>query len=146
MRFQRESVTEIWNETRALLDENHSETGALSDQDFDPDAERYLELDRLGIFRTFTARQADELVGYANFVLSFHLHYKNMKWAAQDAMYLKPACRGTSAVRFIRWTDSELKKDGVDVVYRHVTNHVDYSRTLERLGYGELERKYARAL
>lgn len=144
--FAQESFAQVWDEAEALLFANHAETGMLDHAEFEPDKERYLQIEATGMFRVFTARDQGRLVGYSLFFVSTHLHYRTKKFASPDTLFVHPDYRGLPAVRFIRWADDRLKAEGVHYVYRHVSRKKDYSRTLERLGYEPVEVGYRRIL
>lgn len=138
--FAEEVLADAWFEGEAFFRANHAESGVLDPGDFAPDRKRYLEIEKAGTLRLFTMRaEGKKLVGYGLFFVVPHLHYSKVLWAMQDVLYVDPAYRGRSAVRFIRWTDSRLRDEGVGVVYRHVSVRRDYSRTLERMGYVRVE-------
>lgn len=147
MTFQRERIWDAWQELLPLLAKNHAETGALQSGEFQPDGERFMAMDQAEVARLYTARNQDgELVGYAVFFVIKHMHYGSTQWALQDVLYFLPEYRGISSVRFLKWTDQELRSLGVDVICRHVSEKRDYSRTLKRLGYQPVETAYMRRL
>lgn len=119
---------------------NHYETGALVNEQFNPSREKYTLLEKSGCAVVFTARIKGVLVGYSVFIVSEHIHYPGRFFALQDLLYIKPAYRGIGSVRFINWTDGQLKELKIDVICRVVSKRgVDFTRTLERLGYQPLE-------
>lgn len=143
----REAIADIWDETLPLAIANHAETGALPASDFKPRREAFEALEKLGILRAFTARDAAVIVGYAVFTVSMtHLHYPGTSWAMQDALYVAPTFRGPMPLRFLKWQDGELHREGVQLVYRHNTLHRDYARLLLHLGYRAEEVRYFRDL
>lgn len=143
----RETVAQAWDDALPLIKANHAESGALPAADFDPHRESYEALEKIGILRVFSAREAVVLVGYAVFIVSpTHMHYPKTCWAMQDVLYVDPSRRGVMPVRFLKWQDGELRSDGVDLIYRHNTLHRDYSRLLLHLGYQAEEMRYFRDL
>lgn len=126
--------------------ENNAETGFLGEEEFSPDEKKYLALEDQGLVRLFTIRKERELLGYALFFVTPHLHYPSTTFALQDALFVSKGLRGISAFRFIQFTDLELKSEGVQVVYRHVSGKRDYGRVLKHLGYSPIETGYARRL
>lgn len=144
MEFLQEDVRQVWPEAHELLIANHSETGMFQGYDFNPSCEKYGLLEDQGVARLFTARSKSILVGYEIFFIFPHLHYPDKVFALQDVLYVDPSHRGVGAVKFILWTDEELHEQGADVILRHVTTKVDYSRVLSRLGYEELETSFVR--
>lgn len=146
MTFQRERISDVWAEALPMLTANHAETGILTSEDFKPSKSRFEALESVNVLKLFTAREAGKLVGYALFLVVPHLHFSGKLWAQQDAMFILPEYRGFSGAKFIQYTDTELRSEGVDLVLRHVTPKLDYSRTLERMGYGHIESAYLRRL
>jgi hypothetical protein len=143
----REAVSEVWEEALPLVTANHNETGALPNADFAPQKATYEALEKAGILKVFTARDAAVLVGYAVFIVSpHHLHYPSTSWAIQDVLYVDPKSRGAMPYRFMAYQDISLRADKVDLVYRHNTLHKDYSRLLLHLGYRAEEVRYFRDL
>lgn len=102
-------------------------------------------LEDAGILRLFTIR-ATHLVGYSVFAVLPHPNYPRVVCATQDVTYVVPAHRGIRAVKFMQWCDRQLESEGVHIIVRQVDDRVDYSRTLERLGYQPKERSFLRRL
>lgn len=147
MKFARESVRQVWDEAERLLKINHAETGALPQEDFSPNRQKYAELDYLGVLELYTMRDdKGALVGYSVFIISDHPHYRGVTFACQDVLFVVPEHRGINAVEFMAYQDARLKEEDVHYCYRHVTQKVDYSKTLERMGYAQIERKFLRKL
>jgi len=147
--FREEAIIDTWPEALDLLRANHAETGILSKDDFDPDAERYFLMERAGITKLFTMRDAgSKLVGYGSLILAkSHLHYPKKSYAHQDALYVVPEHRGRIAVEFIEFQDERLKEEGVNIVDRNtVSRGPAFARSLTRLGYAEAEVKFIRVL
>lgn len=144
VQFAQEKIADVLPELEPLLMRNFQETGAFDEADFSPDYDRYVVLEESGMAKLFTVRKFDALVGYSIFMVINHLHFKQMYWAMQDVLWIEPDLRGPCAVRFLRWTDEQLKELGVEVIYRHVNRNVDFSRTLIRMGYEDVERSFVR--
>jgi len=146
LKFARELLSDFWDEAISLTRANNEETGAIQGAEFAPDKERYLETERLGFIVSFTLRLAGRLVGYCLMFVSNHLHYPSTVWAVQDTLFVSKSYRGLGAVKFIKWIDSQLKGMSINVVIRQVSSKLDYSRTLERMGYGAIETGFIRRL
>lgn len=144
--FQRERVHEIFEELKPLLIENWRETGSFKHLNLEPDFERYQQIEESGILRTFTARDREnQLVGYAIFIVSKHLHYKSSLQAAQDVIYIHPGHRGYGR-KFIEWIDEFLKNEGVGMVIHETNDANKFASLLERIGYEFIGLVYARRL
>lgn len=145
--FAVESVGDVWGEATALMERNEAETGPMEGEEFAPDKDNYLILEKTDMLRLFTVRKDGRLIGYAMFIVTPHSHYTKMMWAIQDVIYVDEAYRfGRLTMRFIDYQDALLREGGVDVVLRQVSVKVDYSKMLERMGYTEKERGFTRRL
>jgi GNAT superfamily N-acetyltransferase len=93
--FARESVADVMDEIRPLLEQHWKEIAHYPDIPLDPDYGRYRTLETLGLLRIFTARHDGQLVGYAIYAVNFSLHYRNSRQAQQDVLFVLPAYRRT---------------------------------------------------
>ena len=144
MKFAIEKISDTWDEAHDLMLENHKETGSTDSIEFNPDKDKYLAIENVGLMKLFTARDEGKLVGYAIFLISVHLHYSCQLWAMQDVMFMKNTHRGIGSYRFMKWVDEELANLGVNVVLRSVHVRKDYSRILEKIGYQKIETSFMR--
>lgn len=144
--FSRERISKAWDELMPLVSEHFDEVSLLPRDMFNPDRPRYVQLDNLDVMHLHTMRLEGKVLGYATFLLTAHLHCPGTLWAMQDALYVRPGwLRGEKAVQFLVWQDMQLRREKVDIVFRHV-GKCDYSRTLESIGYKPAERGYMRVL
>jgi len=135
IRFNRESVIQIWDELMPLLEEHYVEISGNLDIPLDPDKERYAQLEDQGSFVCFTARgENNELLGYAAYFLAHNLHYKSSFQAVQDVIFISKERRGFGS-SFIDYCDDELQEFGCQLVYHHVKFKHDWSPVLLRKGY-----------
>lgn len=105
-----------------------------------------IQLASLGKARCFTARSNGQLIGYNGFLLVGELNKESII-AEQVALFIKHDFRKFfNAMKFLRWCDEQLIKDGVNFVNQHVTEAVDYSPLLRRLGYNKTETIYRKQL
>lgn len=146
--MQRELLSErLWDEAMPLLVQHWKEIAHYPDIPLDPDRDQYLVLEEAGMIRCFTARDAERrLVGYAVFFVRPALHYASSVQAYQDVLYLDPAARGGTGIRFVRWCDEQLAKSAIQVVYHHVKAAHNFAPLLERLGYELVDLIFARRL
>jgi hypothetical protein len=114
----------------------------------DPDYERYLQFEKLGMLHVVTARaDTGKLVGYHIFVLMTHLHYRQSNTATSDITYLLPEHRkGFNGVKFLRFAFDSLKPLGTQRIYTNCKMHHDFGSILERLGFKEAERIYTKVI
>jgi GNAT superfamily N-acetyltransferase len=146
--YQVEAVTNLIEEIKPLLQSHYEEIARHKDKiKLNPDYDKYIELDRIGLVHVVTARDEGSLVGYfISFVIS-HLHYKDHIMSTNDILYISPSHRkGTTALKLIRFTESTLKSRGVTKILINMKLAHDFSSLLERMGYVEIERVYEKML
>ena len=102
----------------------------------DVDWESYLSLEKTGSLLTITARQNQELIGYAIWFIRKHLHYKQTSWAYNDVIYLKKEHRliGTGG-QLVRICEQVLTEMGVEKIQWHVKSTMNWTKLLENMGY-----------
>lgn len=145
--FLEENVRVILGEGVFLLDEHYAEIAHYKDIALDPDVEKYVRLDEMGILRVFTIRVigSQDLIGYCVFSISTSLHYRRTLVAAQDVLFITKEHRGLGR-EFISWCDTELKKSGVIAVYHNVKAAHDWSHVLTDMGYALVDKVYSKRL
>lgn len=114
-----------------------------------PDWERYLQLERAGALFAVAVREQWALVGYATFIVGRHLHYKQMRTAGQDMIYLAPAhrARGFGYCALVKFCDEELARLGVHVITQRDKAAHDLSVVYRRRGYSiAVERTHEKVL
>ena len=146
--FQREAFVDFFDEAIPLLRLHYAEIAHFKDIPLDVDVERYLQIERAGMLRIYTARLDGNLVGYAVFFISTNGHYKASLQAVQDVIYLDPARRNSRiGLGLLDFCDAELRREGVQVVMHHVKlAHPALGRILSRKGYAPIDVIYAKRL
>ncbi len=146
--YHEENLRSVIAEAKPLLMKhweeiaNHKDTRPLN-----PDFEKYFLLNDQGIIRIFTVRYQGQLVGYASFVISENLHYKDWKYASCDIYYLAPELRkiGIGTEMFTK-IEEWLKTVGViSVIVHEKTNHL-HSELFKSLDYKHTENIYEKVL
>jgi hypothetical protein len=147
--FQRETLSQMWDEALPLLQAHYQEIAHYQDIPFEPDLESYHVREVAGALRIFTVRTdwQYDLVGYAVFFVGLNSHYHSSLQALQDVLYVDPAHRGTTGLRLIRYCDEQLQAEGVQVTYQHQKlAHPALGIVLKRLGYEPVEQTWATRL
>jgi GNAT superfamily N-acetyltransferase len=130
---------------RQLILSNWTETG-IKGMALDPAWPQYKSMAEAGLLRIYVAKdEANEIVGYSVYFVTEHLHYKTVKHALSDMIYIRPTRRGFGK-NFIAWIDEQLKNEGVVAVYRHATMKNNFRVLLERMGYAAQETLYIKRL
>lgn len=149
MQFKREviSMPFLKNEMMPILERHYVEISANLDIALEPDFEKYIAIENAGTLRCYTARDGEDLVGYAVFFVTRNFHYSSSLQAVQDVIYLEKSKRGVGFGKgFIDWCDSQLRDEGVQVVYHHVKQKHNFGPMLESLSYKLVDLIYARRL
>jgi GNAT superfamily N-acetyltransferase len=107
----------------------------------DVDYDRYRELDAAGRLLCLAAFDCDRLIGYAAWILTFHLHYRQCLMGANDVIFVLPEyrSRSTAGVRLIRESERYLKQLEVHRIIMHVKPAKDWTAILTRMGYEQEE-------
>ena len=135
--MQTETVDGVLEEIMPLLQKHYAEIAWKKDKiPLDPDYDAYRRLEKAKILRIFTARSGGTLVGYAIWMVTNNPHYKSMRLARSDIFYVEPSRRGAMmGQRLIKYSESELKKDGVNVIGLHIKTTLNWQRLAEHWGY-----------
>lgn len=97
--------------------------------------ETYLGKDADGSMLGVTVRTAGSLVGYALFELVSLGHYKHVKCAHNDIIFVAAEHRGGVGTRLINECERICRDIGMDKLIWHVKPKLDWSAVLLRKGY-----------
>lgn len=122
--------------TPDLLREHWNELAVHKAQmPLDPDFGRFAELEDLGLFRIWAARDDKNLAGYIGWFTQPHLHYKSTLTAVEDLFLLSaPYRRGLNGYRMFTTALAALRELGVKRVMLNTKVHFE----AERGGLGKL--------
>lgn len=143
-RFARESAGEVADEIRSLMLAHWVEVGHYRDLKPDPDIERFHQLEAAGVLRIYTARgehvARSPLCGYAIYLLSTDLLFRQLITAQAVALYLHPDYRrGATGAQFIRWSEAQMQAEGACMFLQSLKAQrgraTVFTRLLERQGY-----------
>lgn len=146
--FRREQATaELCAEIWPLLELHYQEVARFKDIALNPDFDLYCKMDEMGVLRVFVARERGAILGYCIFFVKENPHYKDSKQATQDIIFIHPKHRGFGA-KFILWCESQLRDEGVEVVYHRTKEKADlnFGQMLDRLGYEKIDVVYAKRI
>lgn len=118
------------------------------DQDtvpFDPDWNMAATMERCGILHAFGLFNDGELVGYAVYEVSGHLHFKSTTYAFNSGIYIKPECRkGNAGAKLLVESEKLLKSLGVKKIVYIVPDASALNRVLAAAKYEPSERYYTK--
>lgn len=144
--FSRESIRVVM-ENQQLIEQHWGEVVADGAQrKLDVNWDFFLRCESVGGLVTFVAREQDEIVGYAVFLLQYHLHCKTTVSAHNDAIFIrKDKRKGGLGIRFLQYIDEELPRLGANMIFFHVKPAADFGPFLtRRLKYKFHETIYVR--
>lgn len=139
--FAKELLCECVQEAQPLLIDHYDELTAHKEVvKLDPRWDEYALLERLDRFVIFTAREDGKLIGYNAFFVQQHLHYAGLKTAQNDVFWIcEDYRRGTTALRFLRYTEDALKCMDVRKVVYHCKASNNFAPILHRMKYSDEE-------
>lgn len=134
-------------EFKALAPLHYEELCVTKEFPMEPDWEAYGRLYVAGMLRCITARDGGQLVGYAIFTVSPHLHYRTCKTAFEDLYFIEKSHRqGRTGMRLFQFAEAALRAEGVNRIVLHTKVHLDHSRLFEYLGYKHTDKLYTKIL
>lgn len=146
--YQVEPWSQCLPEMMGLWMSHWAEIGADTDKfDFDPDLDRYAEMERQGQLHVVTARRFGELVGYFIWIIGTLLHHRTIKGAYSDAYWLRPDCRqGLQGLKFIKEAERSVRALGVKKLFSTSQPRLDLEPIYRRLGWKIGERAQCKYL
>jgi len=143
--FARESVALLWSEMEALIERGFQAFDPFPEIPLEVNRQAYEQLDTLGVFRLYTARDAGTLVGYASFILAPSLRRRQIG-AQQDVLHTIEQGAVWISRGLIRHCEKELGAEGVNVVYHSSPMGSRFARLLEVEGYPPIVQVNAKVL
>jgi L-amino acid N-acyltransferase YncA len=139
--FARELICQVIDEVQPLLEAHYQElTRNKEVVKLEPRWSEYAALERMGCFVVLTARDEGALIGYNAFFVNPHMHYAALRVAQNDVFYLREDHRrGTTALRFLRWSEQECRAMGAHKLVYHCKLSNKFAPILHRLGYADEE-------
>ncbi len=146
--YKEELMEDILEEVKPLLEKHWEELANHKDsRPLNPDFEGYINLNKAGAVRIFTARVDDKLVGYICYAISHNLHYKDWKYAVCDVYFVDPNYRKSSiGVEMFVEAEKWLKEMGIQSTTAHVKVTHPHDELFQYLGYTLVERHYEKVL
>jgi len=139
--LQRQYAPDLWTEILPLLHEHKEEIAHYPDIELAPDVEAYNHAEGAGVLRCYTARVNGALMGYAVFFVKRNMHYRHSLQAVQDVLFVTKSHRhGRVGLQLIRYSEEQLRAEGVQVVYQHLKLAIPQTIALfHKLGYEDID-------
>jgi GNAT superfamily N-acetyltransferase len=143
--IRKESVVDKLDVIQPLIEAHHKEVMTLFDAP-SVSYEQHIALENLGMLHGVFAYHDDCIVGYAVFVISKHIHYKDVSIAHVTAIYVDPKHRGRLGLKLIKAAESEAKNAGANIMLWGVGHKSRAAQTFERMGYLKQDISFVREL
>jgi GNAT superfamily N-acetyltransferase len=141
--YQHDSPYTLLREGQAMFLKHYAEEASQPDFPMELDEDFYLKGTALGLYRVYTVRDNDTLVGYSAFMLTHNMQAKSCRQANVEALYLDEAYRGGSAgVKLINYSKAELKKEGIHVMRIHCTPGGALDAILTRMNFAFTNKEF----
>lgn len=138
---------QLITEMMPLWRDHHKEIPQVREASVNPNLEMYKILASAHVLRIYTARRDFTIVGYQVFTVTIHPHFRELKQAVMDLLYLSPDERlGWMGYMFMKFVDEELKKEGVHLMFRAISARHDFGTILERMGYQLCDLNFSRRI
>ena len=140
--LQREAYDSYLPDVLALYEQHWLEVCWRRDKfNLAPDHAKYRALEKAGILRIYTARESGIVVGYALFMVSQHLHYKDIKVAVNDLFFVSPDRRGEwLGVKLLKFARDSLRAEGVQAWTLRMKKNLSWDAIAKRAGLEEVDR------
>lgn len=102
-----------------------------------PNVDAYRALENTRSLLALVAYRGEEIAGYSINFIGPHLHYSGLRYAHNDALFIRPQFRGGRlGLRLMRETERLAKERGARLMMWHAKPGTALERILPRMGYG----------
>jgi GNAT superfamily N-acetyltransferase len=103
----------------------------------DPCIDRYLQYDKDGNLFCVALWAGEKLAGYSINLIGPHLHYRGLRCANNDVIFVYPEYRaGRTGMRVINATTERAAALGAKLMLWHAKEGTPFAKVLPRIGYG----------
>jgi GNAT superfamily N-acetyltransferase len=148
MILKAEQVAETYEELNSLVCDYYASTVAAKDlPPLDFNWPIYCALQEEGMLELYTARDKDELVGFAIYHIYPHLHHRSHLVAACDTLAVRPKHRGKGIGRtLMEYAEPLLKRHEVKSIIHQFRTCYTAKPLFPKLGYKLIEYGYLKEL
>ena len=102
--------------------------------------------DNNGLF-VYLAMQDNVCIGYSLNLVSYHLHYADLKYCTNDVLFIKKEFRGSRiGLKIMKVTEEHAKAEGCTIMLWHAKENTALDKLLPRLNYGVQDIMYSKEL
>lgn len=142
--IEKETIENALEEMKPLLEAHYLEVHAFPDKiAFNPDYEKYLSLEKVGMTHLTTVRDDGVLVGYCLACLVPNMHYKDHVYAMNDVIYVDPKYRHSWIPgKLLEYAEAEYKRLGASVMTIHMKIKIPFDALCKSVGLDKVENIY----
>ncbi len=101
-----------------------------------PNLEAYQALEQCGALLALVAYRGEEIAGYSINFIGPHMHYSRLRYAHNDALFVKHAHRGGKlGLRLMQETERLARQQGAAMMIWHAKPGTTLEKILPRMGY-----------
>lgn len=101
-----------------------------------PNLEAYRALEQCGALLALVVYRGEEIVGYSINFVGPHMHYSNLRYVHNDALFVKPGHRsGRLGLRLMQETELRAREQGAAMIMWHAKPNTALEKILPRMGY-----------
>lgn len=144
--YQEEHLADCLDEMKPLLEAHWEEIALYKDKiKLDPDYDKYLLLDSLGMLHVLTVRSDERLIGYFISFIQPHMHYKESLSAVNDILFIHPSYRkGSIGYKLFKKAEQSLRELGVEVMSISSKVKNDFKPLMDKLEFKRVEYTYSK--
>jgi|KBSMisStaDraftv2_1062788.scaffolds.fasta_scaffold63971_3 GNAT superfamily N-acetyltransferase len=149
MQIKREHLERCLNEVDALLNDyfERTENAQKGQPKLEMNWAEIMRIENNGKLALFTAREGNQLQGFAMYVLIKHLHHASTHWAMCDILAVNPDVRRQGiATAMVEHALSKFKHMGIDYVVHGYRTVYGVTPLFPKLGFTCIEHAYMKAL
>lgn len=130
------TVTDKLGELLPLLQAHRDELATAKHlMELSPLVEAYRTMEQSGSLLALVAYLGEEIAGYSINFIGPHLHYSKLRYAHNDALFVKREHRGGLGLKLIRETEARARKKGARMMTWHAKAGTPLQNLLPRLDY-----------
>jgi GNAT superfamily N-acetyltransferase len=137
-RFYQTTIGESINDLLPLLKTHYEEVSIYSKfgHEFEPDIDLYIAASKAGSLKTYVLEVEGMIAGYVMYSISLHPHCKKLVIGMMDMIYLDPKFRNLGlGQELMKYAEEDLKLLKVNYIFAAMTEHFDFTKTMDALNY-----------
>ena len=142
------TVDEMLAQANVLFEEHYEEIARNKElMQLDVNWPLYEELNNKQALFVYLAMQDNVCIGYSLNLITYHLHYAELKYTQNDVLFIKKEFRGGRlGLQLIKVTENHARSIGCKMMLWHGKENTALSKLLPKLKYGVQEIMFSKEL